>query len=130
MSGLPTAPPATPLSASSLTFVLEKPALRDTPSMQTAPVHPDANPKPTPMQPNAFYTPSQTSVATRRTTPFTGKELFELIQAAIAVKFFKAKHGKKGHKLKEMGTYLGHRVYLALITYSRPKCLRCWPGMR
>ncbi|KIM77606.1 hypothetical protein PILCRDRAFT_91045 [Piloderma croceum F 1598] len=98
MSGLP---PATPLSASSLTFVHENPiprALQHTPSIQTAPVYPAANPQPSPIQPKTFYTTSKTSEATKKTTPFTGKELFELIQAAIAVRFFKAKHGEKGHK--------------------------------
>ena len=57
-------------------------------------------------QPKAFYTTSKTSEATRRTAPFTGKELFELIQAAIAVRFFEAKHGEKGHKVEEMGSLL------------------------
>ena len=106
MLGLPTNPPATHLSASSLTFVLENPTLGDTSGIETAPVAPAANPHPFLIQPNAFDTPSQTSVVTRRTIPFTGKKLFELIQAAIAVKFFEAKHGKKGHKLKEMGSLL------------------------
>jgi len=68
MSGLTIDPPATPLSASSPTFVYENP-----------------------VQPKAICTPSVTSAATRRTAPFTGKELFELVQAAIAVKFFEAK---------------------------------------
>ena len=105
MSGLIIDPPATPLSANSPTFVYENPFPMDPPGAQ-APVHPAANPQPTPVQPKAICTTSVTSAATRRTAPFTGKELFELVQAAIAVKFFEAKHGEKGHKVKEMGTLL------------------------
>jgi len=82
MSGLIIDPPATPLSANSPTFVYENPFPRDSPGAQ-APVHPAANPQPTPVQPKAICTPSVTSAATRRTAPFTGKELFELVQAAI-----------------------------------------------
>ena len=47
-----------------------------------------------------------TSAATRRTAPFTGKEFFELVQAAIAVKFFEAMHSEKGYKVIEMGILL------------------------
>ena len=90
-------------------FLMENPISRapqHTLGTQMAPIHPAANPQPSAIQPKATSTPSKTSAATRRTAPFTGKELFELIQAAIAVKFFEAKHGEKGHKVKEMGSLL------------------------
>jgi hypothetical protein len=35
--------------------------------------------------------------------PFTAKELFDILQTAITVQFYAAKHREKGAKLKEFG---------------------------
>jgi hypothetical protein len=42
----------------------------------------------------------------KRNTHFMAKELFEVVQAAITVKFFEAKHGEKGEREKQMGNML------------------------
>ena len=42
--------------------------------------------------------PPKAPVSVKRTTPFTGKELFEIVQAAIKIKLFEAKHGEKGDR--------------------------------
>ena len=128
MSGLP---PATPLSASSLTFVHENPiprALQHTPGTQTAPVYPVANPQPSPIQLKAFYTTSKTSEATRRTAPFTGKAL-SAYPGSHSCQVLRGQAWQEVHKVKEMGSLLRAQG-MALITFSRPECLRCWPGMR
>jgi hypothetical protein len=46
------------------------------------------------------------SVNPTRNARFTAKELFEVVQAAITVKFFEAKHGEKGEREKQMGNLL------------------------
>jgi len=48
----------------------------------------------------------QKPVNPTRNARFTAKELFEVVQAAITVKFFEAKHGKKGEREKQMGNLL------------------------
>jgi len=42
----------------------------------------------------------------KRSANFMAKELFEVVQAAITVKFFEAKDGEKGEREKEMGDML------------------------
>lgn len=91
-----------PSEQQTFTFVLEQPSagVPATSTTQTTQV-PLANPPGTSLVPlmaiSKAYKPPET---TKPTTPFTAKELFEVVQAAIAVKIFEAKHGEKGEKLK------------------------------
>ena len=76
------------------------------PSVSTNPSHVALAPVlPLTNQPMAFTTPLPTApkcsapahgVTMRRATPFTAKELFDVVQATIDVKLFEAKHGEKG----------------------------------
>lgn len=45
-----------------------------------------------------------TTGASKRTDPFTARELFDILQAALEVKLFQAKHGEKGEREEEMTT--------------------------
>ena len=42
-------------------------------------------------------------VGSKYTSAFSAQELFEVLQAAIVVKLFEAKHHKKGDMEKELG---------------------------
>jgi hypothetical protein len=50
-----------------------------------------------------------TTGAPKRTDPFTAWELFDILQAALEVKLFQAKHGEKGECEEEMATRIKQR---------------------
>ena len=45
----------------------------------------------------------KTPVGSKYTSAFSAQELFEVLQAAFAVKLFEARHGEKGDREKELG---------------------------
>src|ERR1700737_21825 len=47
--------------------------------------------------------PLKAPVSFKQTTPFTAKELFEIIQAGIKIKLFEVKHSEKGDREAKMG---------------------------
>jgi len=59
--------------------------------------------------PKKVVTSPQAVKPAKHSANFTAKELFEVVQAAIVVKFFKAKHDERGEREKEMGDMLRKR---------------------
>lgn len=55
------------------------------------------------MPPKASITAVKPSGTARRTVPFSAKELFEVVQAALNVRIFEAKFGERGDTEKAMG---------------------------
>lgn len=95
-------PPGLPPSPA----ISSQPASRHTSAVTTAAAL-DA----TPVQPNSVAlspTPSVpprnriSTVSARRSVPFSAKELFQIAQAAVSVRWFDCKHGERGGKEREM----------------------------
>ena len=72
---------------------------------------PPAPTTPSPAPSKAVLKSSKLFRVSKHTTPFSAKELFEVMQAALNVKIFETKFGKKGERKKEMGDKIcGHGI--------------------
>ncbi|KAJ7134492.1 hypothetical protein C8R44DRAFT_870122 [Mycena epipterygia] len=97
-------PQPPPVQPQQFSFINSGPAVASAPATHRQPLVPVQEPlRIVPERaPRAQPTPL---AGTRRNAaqPFTGKELFDILQTAIRVKYFTAKHGEKGAKDKELG---------------------------
>jgi hypothetical protein len=73
-------------------------------------------------------TPLPSALSKSKHPHFSAKELFEVIQAALTVKIYEAKHGEKGKREEEMGDLLRKMKILGSngVFQSRMKEMLTW----